>query len=323
MDFFEKTEYSLKDLNDFVELEVEESTYLDYKDGAALSPDKISEITKDVSSFANSDGGIIIYGVGEDKETHIPNYYAPITNAKISKEWLEQKINIIQPNIKGLQIFPIRLNKKATKSIYIVKIPRSDDAPHMAEDRRYYYRGNFVSEAMQSYQVRDTFNRISTPLLNIYGAELFYLEHSATGHNELFFKTFVQNERKAVARLYKVNVYIFTKTPVDDIRVMPTNSSTQICSLTKMDSQSVRIGIVPAEPIFKSECVELGKFYIYVPDELKEKFFETSLIRIVLLYEAGTTEILYIPKDHSLINGKNAIDSAIKKSFPNYRSEWL
>ena len=323
MDFFERTEYSLQDLNDFVELEVEESTHLDYKDGAALSPDKISEITKDVSSFANSDGGIIIYGVGENKETHVPSYYAPITNAKISKEWLEQKINIIQPNIKGLQIFPIRLNKKATKSIYIVKIPRSDDAPHMAEDRRYYYRGNFISEAMQSYQVRDTFNRISTPLLKLFGADLFYLEHSATGRNELFFKTFVQNERKAVAKLYKVNVYIFTKTPVDDISIIPTNSSTQICSLTKMDSQSVRIGMVPAQPIFKSECVEVGNFFVYVPDELKEEFYDTAMIRIVLLYEAGATELLFIPKGHSLIKGKNAIDAAIKEQFPNYRSEWL
>ena len=323
MDFFERTDYSLQDLNDFVELEVEESTHLDYKDGAALSPEEITEITKDVSSFANSDGGIIIYGVGEDKETHVPSYYAPITNAKISKEWLEQKINIIQPNIKGLQIFPIRLNKKATKSIYIVKIPRSDDAPHMAKDRRYYYRGNFVSEAMQSYQVRDTFNRISTPLLKIFGADLFYLEHSTTGRNELFFKAFVQNERKAVARLYKINVYIFTKALVDDISVIPTNGSSQICSLTKMDSESVRIGIVPDEPIFKSECVELGKFYIYVPDELKEKFYDTAMIRIVLLYEAGATELLFIPKGHSLIKEKNAIDAAIKEKFPNYRSEWL
>ena len=323
MNFYNRTEYSLQDLNDFVELEVEESIHLDYKDGAALSPDKISEITKDVSSFANSDGGIIIYGVGENKETHVPNYYSPITNSKISKEWLEQKINIIQPNIKGLQIFPIRLNKKATKSIYIVKIPRSDDAPHMAEDKRYYYRGNFVSEAMQSYQVRDTFNRISTPLLNIMGADLFYLEHRTTGRNELFFKAFIQNDRKAVARLYKVNVYIFTKVPVDGISVMPTNSSTNICSLTKMDTQSIRIGIVPTEPIFKSECVEIGNFYIYVPDELKEEFYNTSMIRIVLLYEAGTSELLFIPKDRSMNNEKNIIESTIKKNYPNYRAEFL
>ena len=90
-----------------------------------------------------------------------------------------------------------------------------------------------------------------------------------------------------------------------------------------MDSQSVRIGIVPDEPIFKNECVELGKFYIYVPDELKEKFYDTAMIRIVLLYEAGATELLFIPKGHSLIKEKNTIDAAIKKRFPNYRSEWL
>ena len=133
MDFYDKNDYNLQDLNDFIQLEVEENRHLDYKDGEALAPNEISEITKDVSSFANSDGGIIIYGVGEDKKTHTPNSYAPIINPKITKEWLEQKINIIQPKIKGVLIFPIRLNKKATKSIYIVKIPKSDDAAGIAE----------------------------------------------------------------------------------------------------------------------------------------------------------------------------------------------
>ena len=67
MDFFELEEYTKKDIDDLIQNEVEESIYLDYKDGRALDPDKIAEITKDVSAFANADGGIIVYGVSENK----------------------------------------------------------------------------------------------------------------------------------------------------------------------------------------------------------------------------------------------------------------
>ena len=323
MDFYDKTEYSLQDLNDFVELEVEENIHLDYKDGAALSSDKIFEITKDVSSFANSDGGIIIYGVGEDKNTHKPSYYAPITDTKYSKEWLEQKINLIQPKINGLIIYPIRLNEKASKSIYIVKIPRSDDAPHMADDKRFYRRDNFSSEIMHSFEVRNCFYRFTAPLLKLYGADLFYEKQPTTDRNELFFRTFVQNKRRTVAKLYKVNVYIFTKVPVDDISLVTVHGSSKGCTITKMDSQSIRIGIVPEEPIFKNECIEVGNFFINVPDNLKESFYNTSMMRVVLLYETGATELLYVPKDRSQIYGEAAINAAIKQIFPDYRAEWL
>ena len=59
MDFFELEEYTKKDIDDLIQNEVEESIYLDYKDGRALDSDKIAEITKDVSAFANADGGLL------------------------------------------------------------------------------------------------------------------------------------------------------------------------------------------------------------------------------------------------------------------------
>ena len=44
---------------------IEESLNLDYKDARSIakSDSKKREITKDVSAMANSDGGIIIYGI--------------------------------------------------------------------------------------------------------------------------------------------------------------------------------------------------------------------------------------------------------------------
>ena len=49
---------------------VQENIHLDYKRSAAISDRNFDEIARDVSSFANSDGGVLIYGI-QEKE-HLP-----------------------------------------------------------------------------------------------------------------------------------------------------------------------------------------------------------------------------------------------------------
>lgn len=62
MDFFEKEDYNIDDIIALIDNEAEESVHLDFKAAGALSKDdkKKAEIAKDVSAFANSDGGIIV-----------------------------------------------------------------------------------------------------------------------------------------------------------------------------------------------------------------------------------------------------------------------
>ena len=58
------------DLEKMISGQVQESLHLDYKRSMAVSNKNRTEIAKDVSSFANSDGGIIVYGIEEEK--HLP-----------------------------------------------------------------------------------------------------------------------------------------------------------------------------------------------------------------------------------------------------------
>jgi predicted HTH transcriptional regulator len=112
---------------------VEESLTLDYKRAASLekSDDKRTEITKDVSSFANSSGGTIIYGVAESAEKDrrcLPERPDPVQRAEISKEWLEQVIQTIQPRIDGFQIHPVTWDEQANTVCYVVEIQQSNTA---------------------------------------------------------------------------------------------------------------------------------------------------------------------------------------------------
>ncbi len=85
---------------------IEESLSLDYKRAASLGTtnERRVEITKDVSSFANSTGGILIYGISEFREEakeHLPERFDPVRRTDFSKEWLEQVIQTIQPLLCG------------------------------------------------------------------------------------------------------------------------------------------------------------------------------------------------------------------------------
>lgn len=158
------------DIQSLIANQIQEGLSLDYKrcDSLQKTDGKKKEISKDVSAFANSAGGTIVYGIVEDKHvpTGIDDGYDP---KDISKEWIEQVINsTIEQRIDGVRIKEIGLSgAKAGRSIYVVYVPRSTRAPHMASDNRYYKRFNFESVPMEDYEVRDVSRRLEVPDLYV------------------------------------------------------------------------------------------------------------------------------------------------------------
>ena len=166
--FFEKNEYTEQDINTLIQDCAEETIYLEFKSSGAFgkTKEKRKEISKDVSAFANSAGGIIIYGLEE--EDHVAKGKSFIDGSEYTKEWIENVISSnIQRRIPGVEIIPIRFNNNVKQTIYIVKIPESIYAPHMMKDKRYYKRHNFECSPMEEYEVRDIFNRKHIPDINL------------------------------------------------------------------------------------------------------------------------------------------------------------
>lgn len=187
--------------------QVEENSTLEYKRAAALdrsdSKKKI-EITKDVSAFANSAGGTLIYGIAEGTgdHAHIPARIDPIDRREYSKEWLEQMISAIQPKIAGLVIHTIQIGASEHDVCYAIDIPESNTA-HQASDSRYYRRGNFIAEPMKDYEVRLVMNRSRHPRLELEVrliSELYGMEF--TVHIQ------IRNTGPRIAKQYMVEVAV-------------------------------------------------------------------------------------------------------------------
>lgn len=206
--------WNINKIEELISTGVEENLNLDYKaaDALAKTDGKKAEISKDVSAFANSGGGIIIYGVQEFTELakrHLPEKINPIDRTVISKEWLEQVINSnMSPKINGLKIYPVTIgNVENNEVVYVVDIPQSNTA-HQAKDKRYYRRYNFESVQMDDYEIKDIINRankadIVISFENYYGKKRFR-EYAETDNVKITAYIWAYNNGNKVAQYIQV-----------------------------------------------------------------------------------------------------------------------
>jgi predicted HTH transcriptional regulator len=150
------------DLERLITERIAESLTLEYKRSPALATDSKSrdELCKDVSAFANSAGGQIVYGMEDDR--NVPTKLDDGIGPPVTKDWIEQVLDSrVQPKIEGLVITPIQLAKGYG---FVLTIPQATSrAPHQAPDKKYYKRQNFQSSPMEDYEIRDTLRRATTP----------------------------------------------------------------------------------------------------------------------------------------------------------------
>lgn len=294
MNFFDLDNYTILDINEIINQGLEESVHLDYKRSESLSSSDVKkrELTKDVSSFANSDGGIIIYGVTE--EDHKPKDFSFVEGNIYTKEWLENVITSIRPRISGIRIFPIRNNGDVSQTIYVVKIPRSEDAPHMALDFKYYKRYNFKSVPMEDYEVKDTFHRVRQPELQLINCSLQRVS-SFSKESTLAFKAWIKNIGKTMSKDYKLSATFFNFPKGIQYNYQPAEGkalSMYICDYC------FRISSPCKESLFPGEIIETGHYQFHIPTDMIDELENNAYVKMTLLYEGGG-------KDEMLTNIKN------------------
>ncbi|WP_206922213.1 AlbA family DNA-binding domain-containing protein [Alicyclobacillus suci] len=121
--------------------------------------DDSKEFMADITSFANTDGGVILYGIEERKEdgknTGIPAQIVGIEKGKA--DFIQQKIenmlrDNVDPRLPNVIAHPIDVSGR---TVLAIGVPRSLFAPHMVrKDSKFYARNSISKFPMDTHQIR-------------------------------------------------------------------------------------------------------------------------------------------------------------------------
>lgn len=139
------------------------------------------ELAKQLSAFANTGGGEIIYGVTNDGKIDFGGISRSVKGRQPTKEWLEDLIPILtELEVLGVNVYEIPRQSENSKiaegkAIFVVDVPDSDRAPHQSRrDWRYYVRLGGKSIPAPHRMVEDIRNRQRHPAVTLVRSEILF-----------------------------------------------------------------------------------------------------------------------------------------------------
>lgn len=300
----EKIEFTEEDILDVLSSRMEESINIEFKSSDALSnvPSVKKEISKDISAFANSDGGIIFYGINE--ESHVATSLSFVDGNVFTKEWLENVItSTIQQRIEDLKIIPVRFNNEITKTIYVIKVPKSLNMPHINADKKYYRRYNFQSVAMEEYEVRDSYLRYRESKVTLHNV-LIYLENFNGDIYDFKIEVHVANLGNFMAEKYRISCLLNnTSKFVNDFGTVRIISAKNTVIGTNRLEDGYKISTKEVVPLFPNEALNVLTFNIEIPKKYFSTFINESQIDFHI-FSVGAFEIESKPEIFAIMKKK-------------------
>jgi Putative DNA-binding domain len=171
-----------------------------------------------VSAFANFDGGHIIVGAKDPKQSTaiVPDGKLPLAKGKQGlKEWLETKIyRLSDPPVRTFDVKEFSL---AGGSLAVIEIRTSDEAPHQdVETHLFYGRNGSLCYPLTTRQIKDVLQRQKALTLKIQGLRIE--DGSSLGKKQRFLLCFdIENTSKVVCRTHLVSIRVPMKAGSSDV----------------------------------------------------------------------------------------------------------
>lgn len=146
-------------LNALVAAQDSEGTYLDLKRDLPTRDERgRHEFLADISAFANSSGGDLIYGIEEDGEGRAAALAALPGNPDEEARRLQDVLmNGVEPRIPGVQVQPVLV---AGGFVLAIRVPQSWAGPHRVRTNLHFYiRENGRKRQLDVPEVRGLFLR--------------------------------------------------------------------------------------------------------------------------------------------------------------------
>jgi hypothetical protein len=137
-----------------------ETLRLEFKQSKLLNESRekiIENLTREISAFANTEGGTLVIGIAErrDGKARVAGHIDDGTDIqKHNPEWLQQIIESnISPYLPGIRVKPIFLDSEKKQCAYVIVVPLGSTA-YQSSDKRYYGRSEYESKALPDHEIR-------------------------------------------------------------------------------------------------------------------------------------------------------------------------
>lgn len=154
-------------------VEFKDARSLDFSLPGGNEDRSLDVLSKQISAFANSGGGAIVYGIKNTRPgaaREVDDAGGVMLNLKNGvKEWLEDVIpNLVDPALVKFNVYTLGggtsgSNIGVGKALLVIEIPSSESAPHQAKDNVYYGRVAGKSRPLGNRFVMDIVNRPRSP----------------------------------------------------------------------------------------------------------------------------------------------------------------
>jgi schlafen family protein len=171
--FFESLATEL-DINKLTAAREQENIHLEFKQKKVRNEPDLADsdkwqFSRALSGFANSDGGVLIWGIVTDNEERAASL-APITGCREFQARLKKSLlNAVQPVVDNVRIEVIPTAENSEIGFVTCLVPASDKAPHraMLANREYYKRSTEGFYRLEHFDLEDMFGRRPVPRLEL------------------------------------------------------------------------------------------------------------------------------------------------------------
>lgn len=262
---------------------VKESLHLEYKASDAIDKKddgKKLEMARDVSAFANADGGQIIYGMTE-KDHNPAGLDQGIDEKAYPEIWFEQVLQQhITPNISGIRPRHVPLDQ--SKVAVVIDVPATKGDPHQVSDGRYYRRHNFNRLIMEHYEIRDAMRRVADPALQlefgIFKGEAVYKNVEFSTYRDISdpvaLEAILTNTSNQPSMYTVVSIFIDRRVKIPDPGSFKIVGEAEFGPNDKRHNLRKELGFPGGFPVFKEVAVSLGSFHFTISDRLLGQTFK-------------------------------------------------
>jgi hypothetical protein len=149
----------------------EEDLFLEVKQAAApMSEDDKIHLSEALSGFANSAGGVVIFGLvaKKDRQGDVISKPHPIKNLDLFVPEVQSLIGkAVVPLVDGVLVKVIRYADNPSYGFVVILIPESDRGPHRAmlkgTHKQYYKRSGDSFYVMEHFDLADMFGKRRKP----------------------------------------------------------------------------------------------------------------------------------------------------------------